>query len=215
MSSKASKMIAIFSTVSVFSACMFAWINSESAFEDEYDNSYLDDEGLLAPQEEQRLLDDNGNEYTLFSNPYGSETASFDNGEQVTFSRDDDGSLNFISGSAGLLAGMLASYYLFHGYNPPAGRWNPNTNRYTVTDKLNRLPDADRTSAIRRYLPENTKLNSPDVALKRQQEEQKMSASGGSSARSGSSTNNGKTGSSSVGSTKKGFGGVGARSAAS
>ena len=92
MSNKVGKMIAIFSAVSVISACFMGWLNSDSSLEGEESEPYQgDDTGALVPQEEQRLLDDNGNGYTLFSNPYGSETASFDNGEQVTFSRDEDG----------------------------------------------------------------------------------------------------------------------------
>lgn len=217
MSNKVGKMIAIFSAVSVISACFMGWLNSDSSFEDEENGPYQgDDTGALVPQEEQRLLDDNGNGYTLFSNPYGSETASFDNGEQVTFSREEDGSLSFISGSAGLLAGMLASYYLFHGFNPPAGRWNQNTNRYTVSDTMKPLSDAERASAMKKYLPPNTQLNRP-VAFHQQKEEPRGSggSAGGGGIRSNGSSTDGKASSKSVGSVKSGFGGAGARGGAS
>ena len=86
----------------------------------------------------QRLTDDNGVEYTLIDNGDGTETARYDDGRSVTFRRQEDGSLDFLSGTAGLLAGMAAGYFLFHGFNSPAGNWDASRNRYTVTEPLKR-----------------------------------------------------------------------------
>ena len=56
----------------------------------------------------QRLTDDNGMEYTLIDNGDGTETARYDDGRSVTFQRQEDGSLSYLAGAAGLIAGMAA-----------------------------------------------------------------------------------------------------------
>ena len=86
----------------------------------------------------QRLTDDNGVEYTLIDNGDGTETARYDDGRSVTFRRQEDGSLDFLSGTAGLIAGMAAGYFMFHGFSSPAGNWNAAQNRYTVNEPLQR-----------------------------------------------------------------------------
>ena len=86
----------------------------------------------------QRLTDDSGVEYTLIDNGDGTETARYDDGRAVTFRREEDGSLDYISGAAGLLAGMAAGYFLFHGFSSPAGTWDSARNRYTVSEPLRR-----------------------------------------------------------------------------
>jgi len=80
---------------------------------------------------EQRLLDDNDQEYTLKNNKDGTETAIYDNGDSVTFKRDDDGNIAIISGMAGLCTGLLSGYMLFHGFSSPLYNWNSDTRRYT------------------------------------------------------------------------------------
>ena len=86
----------------------------------------------------QRLTDDNGVEYTLIDNGDGTETARYDDGRSVTFRRQEDGSLDFLSGTAGLIAGMAAGYFMFHGFSSPSGNWNAAQNRYTVSEPLQR-----------------------------------------------------------------------------
>ena len=88
----------------------------------------------------QRLKDDSGNEYTLIDNGDGTETAKYDDGKSVTFRRQEDGSLDYLSGTAGLIAGMAAGYYLFHGYQNTGnlGRWDSANNRYAVSEPLKR-----------------------------------------------------------------------------
>ena len=75
----------------------------------------------------QRLTDDNGMEYTLIDNGDGTETARYDDGRSVTFQRQEDGSLSYLAGAAGLIAGMAAGYYLFHGFSslPVRGTLQP------------------------------------------------------------------------------------------
>ena len=88
----------------------------------------------------QRLTDDNGVEYTLIDNGDGTETARYDDGRSVTFQRQEDGSLDYLYGAAGLLATMAAGYYLFHGFSG-GGTWDSSRNRYTVSEPLKRIDD--------------------------------------------------------------------------
>ncbi len=94
----------------------------------------------------ERLTDDNGVEYTLIDNGDGTETARYDDGRSVTFRRQEDGSLDYLYGAAGLIAGMAAGYYLFHGFSSPAGNWNAAQNRYTVSEPLKRNDDKNTTA---------------------------------------------------------------------
>ena len=102
-------MLAIFSAVAttmMFSGCS----NSDQA-------SYIED--------------DNGERYQLIENPDGTETARYQNGKEVTFKRDDDGNLTFLSGAAGLLGGLAAGYYLHKGLSAPQnGYYDSSSNRY-------------------------------------------------------------------------------------
>lgn len=93
----------------------------------------------------QRLTDDNGVEYTLIDNGDGTETARYDDGRSVTFKRQEDGSLDYLYGAAGLLATMAAGYYLFHGFSG-GGTWDASRNRYTVSEPLKRVDD-NRTAS--------------------------------------------------------------------
>lgn len=108
-SKKTKKMLAIFSAVAttmMFSGCS----NSDQA-------SYIED--------------DNGERYQLIENPDGTETARYQNGKEVTFKRDDDGNLTFLSGAAGLLGGLAAGYYLHKGLSAPQnGYYDSSSNRY-------------------------------------------------------------------------------------
>lgn len=94
----------------------------------------------------QRLTDDNGVEYTLIDNGDGTETARYDDGRSVTFQRQEDGSLDYLYGAAGLLATMAAGYYLFHGFSGGGGTWDASRNRYTVSEPLKRIDD-NRTAS--------------------------------------------------------------------
>ena len=84
----------------------------------------------------QRLKDDSGKEYTLIKNGDGTETAKYDNGESVTFKRDDDGNLNVVAGAAGLLAGLGAGYFLWHGLNPSGAYFDSSTNSYRPSSSV-------------------------------------------------------------------------------
>ena len=121
-SKKTKKMIAIFSAVAttmMFSGCS----NSDQA-------SYIED--------------DNGERYQLIENPDGTETARYRDGREVTFKRDDDGNLTFLSGAAGLLGGLAAGYYLHKGLSAPQnGYYDSSSNRYISRP----LRDDDKKSA--------------------------------------------------------------------
>ena len=108
-SKKTKKMLAIFSAVAttmMFSGCS----NSDQS-------SYIED--------------DNGERYQLIENPDGTETARYSDGREVTFKRDDDGNLTFMSGAAGLLGGLAAGYYLHKGLSAPQnGYYDSSSSRY-------------------------------------------------------------------------------------
>ena len=150
----------------------------------------------------QRLTDDNGVEYTLIDNADGTETARYDDGRSVTFRRQEDGSLDYLYGAAGLIAGMAAGYYLFHGFSRPAGTWNSATNQYTVSEPLQRrdTPTATGASAGTAGRPSTAASSSTP----------NTSASNSSS----SKVNLSKEGTTSSSSAKTGFGSAGARASA-
>lgn len=81
-------------------------------------------------QQEQKgdvLKDDQGRTYRLIKNEDGTETAKYDNGEEVTFRRDENDNLNYVSGASSLLPMLLASYFLFHGIGGYSGHYDRNT----------------------------------------------------------------------------------------
>ena len=174
-SKKTKKMLAIFSAVAttmMFSGCS----NSDQA-------SYIED--------------DNGERYQLIENPDGTETARYRDGREVTFKRDDDGNLTFMSGAAGLLGGLAAGYYLHKGLSAPQnGYYDSGSNRYVSHPLKN--DDNDKKSANNSTA--NTAAAKAAVS----------SNSTGSKVESAP-----KTSTSKAASVKSGFGSAGARSSVS
>lgn len=177
-SKKTKKMIAIFSAVAttmMFSGCS----NSDQA-------SYIED--------------DNGERYQLIENPDGTETARYRDGREVTFKRDDDGNLTFLSGAAGLLGGLAAGYYLHKGLSAPqSGYYDSNSNRYISRP----LRDDDKKRA------NNSTANAAAAIAATSSN----NSAGSSSVSKVESTP--KTSTSTSTSVKSGFGSAGARSSAS
>ena len=167
-------MLAIFSAVAttmMFSGCS----NSDQA-------SYIED--------------DNGERYQLIENPDGTETARYRDGREVTFKRDDDGNLTFLSGAAGLLGGLAAGYYLHKGLSAPqSGYYDNNSNRYIISrpsrndDKKNANNSMVNAGATKAAVSSDSTGNKVESAPK-------------------TSTNN-------TTSVKSGFGSAGARSSTS
>lgn len=172
-SNKTKKMLAIFSAVAttmMFSGCS----NSDQA-------SYIED--------------DNGERYQLIENPDGTETARYRDGREVTFKRDDDGNLTFLSGAAGLLSGLAAGYYLHKGLSAPqSGYYDSSSNRYISRP----LRDDDKKRA------NNSMVNTSAT---------KAAVSNDSTGNKVESAQ--KTSTSNTTSVKSGFGSAGARSSAS
>ena len=186
LSGKTTKALAIFTavaTTAVFSSCG------------------VEDEDASARQNEANVLtDSDGNEYTLTQNADGSETADYGDGRKVTFKRDDNGNLNFISGTASLLAGLAAGYYLFHGFsNGRGGYYNAQTHRYTTYEPVQRIKDKDD-----RYGSGYSSSSSS-----------RSSSSKSASVSSSKSSTKSTTKSSVSSSSKSGFGSAGARSSSS
>lgn len=73
------------------------------------------------------LTDENGRTYHLIKNEDGTETAKYDNGEEVTFRRDENDNLNYISGMSSLLPMMMMSYFMFHGLGGYHGTYDRST----------------------------------------------------------------------------------------
>lgn len=178
-SKKTKKMLAVFSAVAttmMFSGCS----NSDQA-------SYIED--------------DNGERYQLIENPDGTETARYRDGREVTFKRDDDGNLTFMSGAAGLLGGLAAGYYLHKGLSAPqSGYYDSSSNRYISRPLRN---DDDKKSA------NNSTANTAAAA--------RAAVSNNSTGSSSSSKVESapKPSTSTSTSVKSGFGSAGARSSAS
>ena len=122
------------------------------------DENVADIDGVY---EDQVLKDDNGKEYTLHQNEDGTETATYKDGQSATFRRDEDGNLNFVSGAAGLLGGMAAGYYLFHGLSAPSGgHYDSSSNRYVSGGRPSRMSSKDRDTKMSNYVPAGAAVNS-------------------------------------------------------
>lgn len=143
-----------------------------------------------------RLVDDNGNEYTLIKNADGTETAKYDDGKEVTFKRDEDGNLNLVSGAGGLLAGLAAGYFLFHGFHNSGGSYSGN--RYTPSTRPSAISSYDRDRELKKYMRDDKKSGG-------------TAATSNPSAKSNSNSSS-KSSVSSSSTAKGGFGSAGARS---
>ena len=172
----------------------------------------------------QRLTDDNGNEYTLVDNGDGTETAAYDDGKSVTFQRQEDGSLDYLAGTAGLIAGLAAGYYMFHGFsntNANKGTWDAYRNRYTVSEPLKRNDTASgggggstsatksNSSTTATSSTANTSTAKDTAASTNNNSKVNLSKDSSSSKSSSSAST------SSSSSAKSGFGSAGARSSSS
>lgn len=73
------------------------------------------------------LKDENGRTYHLIKNEDGTETAKYDNGEEVTFRRDENDNLQYVSGVSSLLPLLMMSYFMFHGLPGYSGHYDRNT----------------------------------------------------------------------------------------
>ena len=152
------------------------------------------------------LKDDNDNEYILIKNADGTETVKFTNGEEITFNRQNDGSIDVISGAGNLLVGILTGYFLFHGLNPPTGNYVSASNRYVSTSRPTRLSANERSQRLEQYIKKEERRNGGGYVYSGTSRQSTSNALGESASP--------KVGSSSS-APKSGFGSVGARSAAS
>ena len=168
--------------------------------------------------QDQELLDDSGKSYTLHKNADGSETARYADGQDVTFRRQDDGSLSFMSGTAGLLAGLAGGYFLFHGLSSAGGMYSPSANAYVPSSTPSAISSSERASRIQRYAPAGVPIQDirkDDVPAGAGSAGKGHSSSSSSVASHSSKSSSSVSSKSSVGSVKSGFGGAGARSSAS
>ncbi len=81
------------------------------------------------------LTDENGRKYQLVKNEDGTETAKYENGDEVTFRRDENDNLNYVSGMSSLLPMMMMSYFLFHGMGGYRGTYDRATGNVLNNNK--------------------------------------------------------------------------------
>lgn len=105
--------------------------------------------------DDQTLTDDSGKEYTLHKNADGTETATYKDGKTVTFKRDNDGNMNYVSGALGLIGGLAAGYMLFHGLGSSGGYYNGNSYRSSNVQRLT-TRERDRRLTSSGYVPTNS-----------------------------------------------------------
>ena len=197
VSGKTARILAAFTAASV--ACVAAGCS------DEDESASLDYE-----YEDEQLVDDAGNPYTLYRNEDGTETAVYDDGREVTFRRDENNNLNFISGTAGLLSGLAMGYFLFHGLQPSQpGYYDKNTGRYVARGNMQPLTKEERDERYRSY---GGAGRGTSLAYTGSNSATKPTFDG---ADVKSSTNAQNNGTSVKSGTKTGFGSAGARSATS
>lgn len=197
VSGKTARILAAFTAASV--ACVAAGCS------DEDESASLDYE-----YEDEQLVDDAGNPYTLHRNEDGTETAVYDDGREVTFRRDENNNLNFISGTAGLLSGLAMGYFLFHGLQPSQpGYYDKNTGRYVARGDMQPLTKEERDDKYRPYgaagRAVTRAVSGNDSAASAQAKEADV--------KNGTNAQNNNT--SVKSGTKTGFGSAGARSATS
>ena len=197
VSGKTARILAAFTAASV--ACVAAGCS------DEDESASLDYE-----YEDEQMVDDAGNPYTLHRNEDGTETAVYDDGREVTFRRDENNNLNFISGTAGLLSGLAMGYFLFHGLQPSQpGYYDKNTGRYVARGNMQPLTKEERDERYRSYggagRAVTRAVSGNDSAASAQAKEADV--------KNGTTAQNNNT--SVKSGTKTGFGSAGARSATS
>jgi hypothetical protein len=153
------------------------------------------------------LTDEAGREYKLHDNGDGTETARYANGDSVTFRR-DEGCLSFLSGTAGLLAGLAAGYFIHRGLSGGhGGYYDANRKRYVASEPVRPLKKDKEDKNSSNYRSSSGSRSSS----KNSSEAGKAAAKSSAAAAKNSATGNTK---SSV-SAKSGFGSAGARSASS
>jgi hypothetical protein len=131
LSSQTTKILAVFTAIAT-TAAFSAWMFGEEIGEgQEVSQNHV-------------FKDEKGAEYTLTENEDGTETATYEDGSYVTFRREEDGSLKYIAGTAGLLAGLAAGYYAFHGLSGGGGYYNSRTQRYTSSTQVKPLPEREK-----------------------------------------------------------------------
>ena len=153
------------------------------------------------------LTDEAGREYKLHDNGDGTETARYANGDSVTFRR-DEGGLSFLSGTAGLLAGLAAGYFIHRGLSGGhGGYYDANRKRYVAGEPVRPLKKDKEDKNSSNYRSSSGSRSSS----KNSSGAGKAAAKSSAAAAKNSATGNTK---SSV-SAKSGFGSAGARSASS
>ena len=207
LSNRTSAIVATFTAV----ATTMAFTGCENAAEEAADTN--DNYG------ETELTDDNGNPYKLIQNADGTETAKYPDGKEVTFKRDEDGNMNFVSGTAGLLAGLAAGYFLFHGMNYNSGY--ASGNNYYSNSRPTRMSYSEQKDRLN-YMKEKReekKSSGGSASTKAATSTGNSSSSSGTSSSSSSKSNVSSSKSSSSSSSVKsssstakgGFGSAGAR----
>lgn len=197
---KTAAILASFTAAAVAFSCAGCMDDEEDEYEVAENEDVTDvDTAVDDSYEDQELIDDDGNTYVLHHNEDGTETAVYPDGRDVTFRRNHDNSLDFISGTAGMLAAMAAGYYLFHGLGCNTGyrgSYNPSSGRYTCSEPLRRMDMAERNKRMQSYVPSSSAAsinnNYPRAMMQKDKDDQNPAAAR-SSSYSGSSGGGGSS----------------------
>lgn len=202
---KTAAILASFTAAAVAFSCAGCMDDEADEYEVAEDEDVTEvDTDVDDTYEDQELIDDDGNNYVLHRNEDGTETATYADGRDVTFRRNHDNSLDFISGTAGMLAAMAAGYYLFHGLGCNTGyrgSYNPSSGRYTCSEPLRRMDMAERNKRMQSYVPSSSAAsinnNYPRAMMQKDKDDQNPAAAR-SSSYSGSSGGGGSAAASST-----------------
>lgn len=128
-------------------------IGSESS--ESVESSLEEAKREAALREEQQLTvlkDNNGDKCVIRHHANGTETATYHDGRTVTFRRDEDGNLSFVSGTESLLAGIATGYLLSQGLSSMGGKYDDDRHAYVVpavTASANRSATTEERNAVR------------------------------------------------------------------
>lgn len=117
------------------------------------------------------LVDDFGQQYRIYTNDDGSETIRYLNDQypddedatindsSVTIKRNEDNSIDYISGNESLILGLAAGYLLFHGVNTNL-QYDYDRKRYVPSTPVTILSSEARNQQLSNYKPNTTTIKS-------------------------------------------------------
>jgi len=102
------------------------------------------------------LLDEDGNSYRIKENSDGSESLQFldEDGwveDEVQIMRNEDNSIDYLSGNEDLILGALTGYFLYHGLSTTFSSINKDERRYVPATPVSVLNRETARSSLSSY----------------------------------------------------------------